>query len=136
MVAPARLAVNVQSQKVHLRVTSPSGQISKWYDGTDEATFTGVTEEPGNNLKQFSQGIYEICATTTVKTGQFVRLALIIHVQDQSLLSSYHERYLAQKNLENNVKVNDFLLDILLPKFTYSTNASTERQGYLLQLTT
>uniref|UniRef100_A0A158Q8R0 GOLD domain-containing protein n=1 Tax=Elaeophora elaphi TaxID=1147741 RepID=A0A158Q8R0_9BILA len=67
--------VDTESQLVHMRIRSPSKNISKWYEGIDQALFSGMLREGG---------VYEICSKVDVTNTRHVRLMLVIYAHHRA----------------------------------------------------
>ncbi|KAL3997255.1 emp24/gp25L/p24 family/GOLD protein [Acanthocheilonema viteae] len=63
-------AFDTESQLIHMRIRSPSKNISKWYEGIDQAQFAGMLRE---------EGVYEICTKVNLANARHVRLMLVIY---------------------------------------------------------
>ncbi|VDK81507.1 unnamed protein product [Litomosoides sigmodontis] len=71
-------AVDIESQLIRMRVSSPSKNISKWYEGIDQAVFSGMLREGG---------VYEICTKVDLANTQHIRLMLVIYAQHRGTMN-------------------------------------------------
>nr|CDQ05483.1 Bm13375, isoform b [Brugia malayi] len=93
--------VDTESQLLHMRIRSPSKNISKWYEGIDQAEFSGMLREGGT---------YEICTKVDVTGTRHVRLMLVIYAHHRGTKNKANK--LKKEHHETTEKMNESISNL------------------------
>ncbi|MCP9264244.1 hypothetical protein DINM_022273 [Dirofilaria immitis] len=89
-------SVDTELQLIHMRIRSPSKNISKWYEGMDQAIFSRKLRE---------EGVYEICMKVDMKNTQRVRLMLVIYAHHSG--TKNNATRLTKQHHDSTNKINE-----------------------------